>query len=97
MAQGFSDVINQLRERLRSEMDVRGITSEERYKATTSHMTIARFKNKLRDSKSLIENIESMRHLDLCSMEVHRLVFVVHDWYNRIEKTKILAEYELTR
>jgi len=97
IVQGFSDVINQLRERLRNEMDARGVTFEERYKATTSHMTIARFKNELRDSKSLIGKIESMRHLDLCSMEVYRLVFVLHDWYNRMEKTKILVEYELTR
>ena len=96
MVQGFfNDELQKLRERLREEVNGRGIELKERYKVGTAHSTIIRFKKKLQNPKALVNKIEKMRDIDLGTFEVKKILFVLHDWYNLKDKTKILAEYEL--
>ena len=96
MVQGFfDDALQKLRERLREEVNKQGIELKERYKVGTAHSTIMRFKKKLQNPEALANKIEDMRNVDLGIFEVNKILFVLHDWYNLKEKTKILAEYEL--
>lgn len=96
MVQGFfDDTLQKLRERLRKEVNKQGIELKERYKVGTAHSTIMRFKKKLQNPEALVNKIEDMKNIDLGSFQVKKILFVLHDWYNLKEKTKILEEYEL--
>jgi 2'-5' RNA ligase len=96
MVQGFfDDALQKLRERLREEVNKQGIELKERYKVVTAHSTIMRFKKKLQNPKALVNKIEEMKDVNIGIFKIKKILFVLHDWYNLKEKTKILAEYEL--
>lgn len=97
MIQGFfDDIFQELREKLREEVNKQGIELKERYKEVKiAHSTITRFKQKLQNPEKLVNKIEELKNFDFGTFEVKKILFVVHDWYNLNKKTKILGEYEL--
>lgn len=96
MVQGFfGDELQKLRDSLREEVNKSGIELKEKYKVRTSHSTVVRFKEKLQNPEELVTKIEGLRNFNFGVFEVKKIQFVLHDWYNLKEKTKILAEYEL--
>jgi 2'-5' RNA ligase len=96
LAQGFHNgELQNLREALRGRIAEHGMALQERYKAMTAHSTIARFKQPLASAQEFVRTLEELRHLELGVMRVTRVLFVLHDWYNREEKTRVLGRYPL--
>ncbi len=85
MIQGFpeSDALNDLRDNLRQQLRVRGLTKglDVRYRLETAHMTVARFRAPLRDSKQFAAYLARVRRRSFGSMTIKSLSLVTNDWY----------------
>jgi len=96
MVQGFFDTgLQDLRNIIRKECVRHGFELKERHQQTWAHSAIMRFKKKLKNPELFVNEIETLRNTDFGSVKVNKILFVLHDWYNIKEKTKILQEYKL--
>ena len=85
MVQGFFDdeALNAIRDSLRRELCDRGLaeTIDSRYRLETAHMTVARFRVRLRDSKRLAAALEHARSLLFGVADIRYFDLVQNDWY----------------
>jgi 2'-5' RNA ligase len=99
MIQGFPDIdaLNQIRDTLRHQLRVRGLTGglDLRYRLETAHMTIARFRARLRDSKHFAAVLEHARHHSFGSTTIKSLSLVTNDWYMRHQTLETVRRYRL--
>lgn len=94
--QGFcNNAIRELREKLRQEALKEGIGLKEDYKRETAHLTIIRFRKKLRSPEEFANQIEELRNTKIGIMQIKKARLVLHDWYNRKEKRKVIEEFPL--
>ncbi len=96
LAKGFNGTeLKELRESLRTEIQNKGFKLNERYKTESAHATILRFREKLRNPRVFADCIQELQSRDFGILQVQKIQFVLHDWYNSRQKTKILSEYAL--
>jgi 2'-5' RNA ligase len=99
MIQGFPDIdaLNELRDNLRQQLRVRGLTKrlDVRYRLETAHMTIARFRAPLRDSKQFASVLEHARHRPFGSVTIKSLSLVTNDWYMTHQTLETIKRYRL--
>jgi 2'-5' RNA ligase len=97
MVQGFfkTDSLNELRERLRHQLQVRGLAQgvDERYRLETAHMTVVRFRVPLRQSAKFARALEQARHRWFGVTTVKSLVLVENDWYMSRQCTRTLRRF----
>ena len=100
MIQGFPDsaVLNDLRDNLREQLRLRGLTQglDVRYRLETAHMTVARFRAPLRDSKQFAVALAHSRHRSFGSMTIKSLSLVTNDWYMTHRTLETLHRYHLS-
>ncbi|MCW8849218.1 MAG: hypothetical protein OQJ81_04500 [Melioribacteraceae bacterium] len=99
MIQGFfSDpALNEIRDNLRlnfrdSDLDQ---SIDKRYSIQTAHSTVVRFRNEVKKKHEFLDILEKYRHYDFGQFDVKALELVANDWYQRVEKVKILSEFNL--
>lgn len=75
--------INILRERLRVALRAGGLAEhlERRYRSTTAHLTIMRFRSVPARLPELLAYVEAHRQCDLGPVRVDAVEFVTNDWY----------------
>jgi 2'-5' RNA ligase len=94
--QGFcNNSIKKLRKKIREEFCKEGVGLKEDYLRETAHVTIIRFRKKLHSPLDFVNQIEKSRNISIGMMRIEKARLVLHDWYNRKEKTKIIEEYYL--
>lgn len=94
LVKGFGGTkLKELRESLRTEIQNKGFKLNERYKREGAHVSILRFMEKLRNPRVFADRIQELQSRDFGILQVQKIQFVFHDWYNSRKKTKILSEY----
>jgi 2'-5' RNA ligase len=85
MIQGFceDEALNEVREALRRELRSRGLEEglEGRYRLETAHMTVARFRARLRDGDRFGAHLEKARGLAFGATNITSVSLVKNDWY----------------
>jgi len=99
LIQGYPEgaVLNDIREALRRELRERGLTEglDGRYRLETAHMTVARFRHPLRDSRRFTERLEKHRSHHFGRTLVQELHLVRNDWYMSRSVVEVLERYQL--
>ena len=99
LVQGFTDAdtLNAARDSLRQELHARGLNRglDERYRLETAHMTVARFRQPLRNGTAFAKALERMRNFDFGKFDVEALELVRNDWYMSRANTECLCSYKL--
>ncbi len=100
LIQGFPDgeALNGLRDSLRQQLRVRDLTQglDVRYRLETAHMTVARFRTPLRDSKHFAAVLARSRRRSFGSMTIKSLSLVTNDWYMTHQTLDTLNRYHLS-
>jgi 2'-5' RNA ligase len=103
MAQGFAaeDGLNRLREKLRVSLTAagRGDQLDTRYRATTAHVTLARFCAPLRDASRFVALLCELREQALYLETVDTVetaLFVYNDWYMAEDVVRTLGSYRFS-
>jgi len=101
LVQGFfeDDALDALRDSVRGQLRVRGLAHgvDGRYRLETAHVTVARFRARLRDGERLAEAIERARHRPFGATTVRSVSLVETDWYMTRETARTLKRYRLSR
>ena len=99
MIQGFpeSGVLNEIRDRLREAFKNTSLqhSMDKRYRITTAHMTVMRFRKIIDRPNSLIETLQSYRMHDFGTSRIGQLELVFNDWYQRKDKVERLHFFRL--
>jgi 2'-5' RNA ligase len=99
MVQGFphSAQLNQLREELRAALRRNGLgeSLDKRYRITTAHITVMRFRTQPQGPKALLDTLARFRDHDFGQATFQTLQWVKNDWYMSSGKVEVLEEYAL--
>ncbi len=99
MIQGFveDDSLNDLRDALRTQLRNRGLTGsvDSRYRLETAHMTVMRFRDRLRDSERFAARLEQARQRKFGSSCIRSLRLVKNDWYMTRRVLETVSRYRL--
>ena len=88
MIKGYYEYeLQKFRDLLRKALKGSGLKFEERYETISSHITIARFPNKIKQIQDFIDFIEKERNFGI--LEVNNFELSFHNWYDT-QKQKIL-------
>lgn len=82
-----------LRQRLRQSILDNNMNLDERYPTISSHITIARFKNKIEERKRLIEILKEYENYDFGTFKVSEIELIYHNWYD--SKKEVLEKYRI--
>ena len=94
LVKGFYDnELQKFRELLRESLSKNNLKLEERYKTISSHITIARNKDKLKNPEKLISFIENESKNNFGKMKVDSLELCFHNWYDT--KKQAIAKINL--
>ena len=94
LVKGFYDnELQKFRELLRENLAKYNLKLEERYKTISSHITIARNKDKLKNPEKLISFIENESKTNFGKMKVDYFELSFHNWYDT--KKQALAKINL--
>lgn len=89
----YENIMNQIREELRNKMRENNLKNDERYKTMSSHITIARFKEPLKNRDKLLKTLKMYEQYDFGEFYVSNIEFVYHNWYD--SKRELLRDYSL--
>ncbi|NLX11836.1 MAG: hypothetical protein GXY36_19485 [Chloroflexi bacterium] len=91
------DALNGLRDRLRAALAAAGLTGtmDKRYRLTTTHSSIVRFKAMPADPPALVRLLAAVRAHDFGAFEVDQVELTLNDWYMSHGRTEVLARYAL--
>ncbi len=99
MIQGFpeDDALNRARDLFRERFAATGQagTLDQRFRATSAHLTALRFRQAPRDLPALAARIEALRKAPLGRIEVEEVELVESDWYHSTGKVERLASFSL--
>ena len=94
LVKGFYDnELQKFRELLRESLSKNNLKLEERYKTISSHITIARNKDKLKNPEKLISFIENESKNNFGKMKVDSFELCFHNWYDT--KKQAIAKINL--
>ena len=89
----YDNELQKFRELLRENLSKNNLKLEERYKTISSHITIARNKDKLKNPEKLISFIENESKNNFGKMKVDSLELCFHNWYDT--KKQAIAKINL--
>lgn len=89
----YENIMNQIRENLRKKIKENNLKNDERYKTMSSHITIARFKEPLKNRDKLLETLKMYEQYDFGEFYVSNIEFVYHNWYD--SKRELIRNYLL--
>lgn len=99
MIQGFFDGehLNRIRDDLRRRLREAGLatTLDQRYRLSTAHMTVARFRTPIRKNTAFVRALERARQRSFGTTTVRALLVVSNDWYLSGRATQIVKRYRL--
>jgi 2'-5' RNA ligase len=99
MIQGFceNEALNRARDALRRQVRSRGLAGgiDGRYRLETVHMTVARFRARLRDSEQFAATLEQARHLPFGVTDITSINLVKNDWYMSRRITETIERYHV--
>jgi 2'-5' RNA ligase len=98
LIQGFpTDGLAALRDELRAAFKRHGYgdMSDQRYKATTAHMTAMRFSKRCADLKPLLSLLAVSREIDFGECEIDTIQLIMGDWYGSADRVQMFQEYRL--
>jgi len=99
MIQGFpkDKTLNSIRENLRTHFYQSDLqqSMDKRYPLITAHLTVVRFKEKLKDVARFMNCIKKYKDDDFGISKVERLHLVYNDWYQREKKVQVLKEFKI--
>jgi 2'-5' RNA ligase len=99
LIQGFceDEALNKLRDALRRQLRVRGLGEgvDGRYRLETAHMTVVRFRSRLRDSGRFVAALERARHLPFGVCDIESVRLVRNDWYLSHGTIETVGRYAL--
>ena len=90
----YENIMNQIRKELRNKMKENNLKNDERYKTMSSHITIARFKEPLKNRDKLLETLKMYEQYDFGEFYVSNIEFVYHNWYD--SKRELIRDYYLS-
>lgn len=92
-----NDHLDQIRDRIREQFRYSGLENslDKRYRISTAHSTIMRFRKKVEQPDLLIGVLEAFRQHDFGTAPVRELELVFNDWYQQREKVKLLGVFSL--
>lgn len=99
MIKGFmsNETLNEIRDNLR--LNFRNSKLEQsidkRYSIQTAHSTVVRFRSGVKRKDEFLDTIEKYRNYEFGEFNVNTLELVANDWYQKKEKVKKLAEFNL--
>jgi 2'-5' RNA ligase len=100
MIQGFfeDDTLNDVRDSLRRELRVRALAEgvDGRYRLETAHLTVARFRARLRDGPRLAAMLERARSRPFGATHIRNVSLVENDWYMTRRVTRTVKRYRLS-
>ena len=101
MIQGFfeTDALNDVRDVLRNQLRARGLADgvDRRYRLESAHVTVARFRAPLFESKRFAAVLELARGRSFGTFTMSRLSMVKNDWYMSHRVTETVKRYRLPR
>ncbi len=99
LAQGFpvDDKLLHLRGLLRQAFNQSSLKStiDSRYKLTTAHSTICRFKQQILKPVEFTNVLKEIRTTEFSELHVNELYLVYNDWYHHADKTIVLSKISL--
>jgi 2'-5' RNA ligase len=100
MIQGFieDDTLNDARDALRRQLRVHGLAEgvDGRYRLETAHVTVARFRSRLRDGARLAALLERARRRSFGATQIRSVSLVENDWYMTRRVTRTVKRYRLS-
>jgi 2'-5' RNA ligase len=100
LIQGFpeDDALERLRDQLREVFKSTDLhhSIDSRYKLTTAHSTVIRFREPLLHRKKFIDTLEKYRETDFGLVTANQLELVGNDWYQREAKVSLLKTFQLS-
>jgi 2'-5' RNA ligase len=99
MVQGFPQdgrlqcLRNRLREALQSKNLGEGL--DERYRITTAHVTIMRFRTQPQDLRRFVQVLGRYREQNFGQLTFQTVQLVKNDWYMSADRVEVLADYPL--
>jgi 2'-5' RNA ligase len=86
-----------LREKLR--LNFKQVNLEQsidsRYSISTAHITVVRFRKKLKNKKVFLNLVEQFKEYNFGKSPVENLELVYNDWYQKAENVKILNHFKI--
>ena len=99
MVQGYpkEDHLERLRDKLRDNFMASGLqqSMDQRYKLTTAHTTVMRFRSKFKNLDGFAKSLNENRKREFGRQQVTNLKLVYTDWYHRKEKVKLLYDFQI--
>lgn len=99
LIQGFfeNEELNDLRDNLRQQLRARRLTGglDVRYRLETAHMTVARFRAPLCNSKKFAAALEAARQRPFGVTNIRSLSLVKNDWYMTHKTLETIRRYRL--
>jgi len=99
LIQGFPrrDGLDRMRDALRRELRICGLTEglDARYRLETAHMTVTRFRARLRDSERFAIALERARRRLFGTMNIRSFRLVKNDWYMTQLCLELIKRYRL--
>ena len=101
LIQGFpeNEMLKNVRDALRRQLRLDGLSEglDARYRLETAHITVARFRARLRDGECFANALEQSRRLSFGTTTIKSLSLVRTDWYMTRRTLQILKRYRLPR
>lgn len=98
LIQGFiaDDSLTGLRNNLRDNFRNSGLEQsiDKRYAIFTAHITVVRFREKIKDKDKILALLEKYRDFDFGTFKVENYDLVFNDWYQRESKVQILHQFD---
>lgn len=99
LVQGCSEngYLNEIREMIRLRLQQVGLgeTLDQRYRITTTHATIMRFRAQPKSLPALISQLTALRETEIGTAQVEEVDFVLNDWYMSRDRVRVLSKYRL--
>lgn len=99
LLQGFPETseLDKIRNNLRTIFRASGLkeSMDQRYRLSTAHATLMRFKTQLRDPDRFVNILTQNRDRYFGTESISRLHLVYNDWYHRPERTQVLRSFLL--
>ena len=96
LLQGYPEPqLQQLREHVRQCLQEAALPLHERYRSISAHTTVVRFPVLPAHPGALVEYVAARRETPVRRQSVTELLLVWNDWYNRRERSRLLARLAL--
>jgi 2'-5' RNA ligase len=98
LIKGYDDgALVSIRSMIREEMSTNGIPLDERYNSESAHLTFCRFKSQLSHREQFARAVKKYSEYSLGEQRVDTIELVEHDWYNLVEKKRVIKTFSVNK